>query len=132
MHGHLVRIKTYKALVVCLGFLLPSGLVWARGHQAPLALTPPMGWNDWYRFGCKVNESEIRAAADAIVSSGMKAAGYEYVNVDDCWQGHRDKRGFIYPNSRFPDIEGLADYIHSKGLKFGLYSSPRAQDLRRL
>lgn len=124
MCRRLITIKTCQALFICLAFLLSPRFVWARGQQVPLALTPPMGWNDWYRFGCKVNEAEVRAAAAEIVSSGMKAVGYEYVNVDDCWQGQRDKRGFIHSNSRFPDMKGLADYIHSKGLKFGLYSSP--------
>lgn len=109
-------------LTVVLTFqAIPLG---AQTRGDSLALTPPMGWNDWYQFGCQVSDPIVRAAADAIVSSGMKAAGYEYVNVDDCWQGQRDKKGFIHPNARFPDMKALADYVHSKGLKFGLYSSP--------
>jgi len=89
-----------------------------------LALTPPMGWNSWNGFHCDVDEKLIREVADAIVTSGMKDAGYQYVVIDDCWQGERDKDGFIQPDPvRFPSgIKALADYIHSKGLKFGIYS----------
>ncbi len=89
-----------------------------------LAKTPPMGWNSWNKFHCEVDEAMIRAMADAMVSSGMKEAGYQYVNIDDCWHGKRDSLGFIQPNpERFPSgMKALADYIHSKGLKFGIYS----------
>ena len=92
--------------------------------QDPLAKTPPMGWSSWNHFGCKITDSIVRAQADAMVSSGMKAAGYEYVNIDDCWEGRRDSQGFIHPNSKFPDMKSLAEYVHSKGLKLGIYSSP--------
>ncbi|MCL5006147.1 MAG: glycoside hydrolase family 27 protein [Acidobacteria bacterium] len=102
--------------------------VWAGtrsyGQASRLASTPPMGWNDWYQYGCTVSDAIVRANVDVLVSSGMRDAGYKYVNIDDCWQGKRDAQGFIHPNSRFPDMKALADYIHSKGLKFGLYSSP--------
>jgi len=89
-----------------------------------LAQTPPMGWNSWNKFACDVSEVLIRETADAMVSSGMKAAGYEYIIIDDCWQVSRDSLGFIIPDSkRFPSgIKALADYVHSKGLKFGIYS----------
>src|SRR3954447_8896037 len=89
-----------------------------------LAMTPPMGWNSWNKFGCSVNERIVRGAADAMVSSGMKSAGYEYVIIDDCWHGPRDADGFITADSgKFPSgIKALADYVHSKGLKFGIYS----------
>ncbi len=89
-----------------------------------LALTPPMGWNSWNKFGCDVNEQLIRETADAMAISGMKDAGYQYVVIDDCWHGKRDSLGFIHPDpKRFPSgIKALADYIHSKGLKFGIYS----------
>lgn len=89
-----------------------------------LALTPPMGWNSWNKFACDVNEQLIRETADAMVSSGMKDAGYLYINIDDCWHGQRDSLGFIQPDpERFPSgMKALADYIHSKGLKFGIYS----------
>ena len=89
-----------------------------------LALTPPMGWNSWNKFGCNVSEELIRGAADAIVRSGMRDAGYQYVNVDDCWHGQRDSLGFIRPDSaRFPSgMKALADYVHARGLKLGVYS----------
>ena len=89
-----------------------------------LAATPPMGWNSWNKFACNVSEQLIRETADALVSSGMRDAGYQYLNIDDCWQGQRDARGFIQPDpQRFPSgMKALADYVHARGLKFGLYS----------
>ena len=89
-----------------------------------LARTPPMGWNSWNKFACNVSEDLIKQAADAMVSSGMKDAGYQYVVIDDCWQVSRDRQGNIVPDpKRFPSgMQALADYVHSKGLKFGLYS----------
>jgi len=89
-----------------------------------LAKTPPMGWNSWNKFGCDVSESLIREVADAMVSSGMRDAGYIYLNIDDCWHGERDSLGFIHENAeRFPSgMKALADYVHSKGLKLGIYS----------
>jgi alpha-galactosidase len=89
-----------------------------------LALTPPMGWNTNNKLGCDINEAKIRAQADAMVTSGMKAVGYTYVNVDDCWAVGRDKEGTIIADpERFPSgMKALGDYIHSKGLKFGIYS----------
>jgi alpha-galactosidase len=90
-----------------------------------LALTPPMGWNSWNKFACDgVNEEVIRKTADAMVSSGMKDAGYEYIVIDDCWQIARDSSGNIVADpKKFPSgIKALADYVHSKGLKFGIYS----------
>ncbi len=89
-----------------------------------LALTPPMGWNTWNKFACNINEKIIRETADAMVTSGMKDAGYKYIVMDDCWQGVRDSLGFIHPDPvRFPSgIKALADYVHSKGLKLGIYS----------
>lgn len=89
-----------------------------------LALTPPMGWNSWNKFQCNVDERMIREIADAIVSSGMRDAGYQYVVIDDCWHGERDSAGFIHPDPlRFPSgMKALADYVHGKGLKFGIYS----------
>lgn len=94
-----------------------------------LALTPPMGWNSWNKFGCDVNEKLIRETADAMVTSGMKAAGYQYVVIDDCWHGTRDNLGFIQPDpARFPSgMKALADYVHAKGLKFGIYSDAGAK-----
>ena len=89
-----------------------------------LARTPPMGWNSWNKFGCKVSESLIRGVADQMVSSGMKDAGYQYVVIDDCWQVSRDEQGNIQiDTANFPTgMKALADYVHSKGLKFGIYS----------
>jgi alpha-galactosidase len=89
-----------------------------------LARTPPMGWNSWNKFGCSISETTVRSVADALVSSGMKDAGYSYVVIDDCWHGARDKDGFITADAaKFPSgIKALADYIHAKGLKFGIYS----------
>ncbi|WP_260928979.1 alpha-galactosidase [Novosphingobium sp. 9] len=102
---------------------LPPSLDPAR-HANGLALTPPMGWNSWNRFACNISEQTIRDTADAMVSSGMKAAGYQYVVIDDCWHGARDDKGFITANAKaFPHgIKALADYIHTRGLKFGIYS----------
>ena len=83
-----------------------------------------MGWNSWNTFACDVSEQLIREIADAMVSSGLKAAGYQYVNIDDCWQVSRDAQGNIVADpARFPSgIKALADYVHSKGLKLGLYT----------
>ena len=84
-----------------------------------VAVTPPMGWNSWNHFACKVTAADVRAAADAIASNGMKDAGYVYVNIDDCWQGARDDKGGSSPIKKFRDMKGLVDYVHSKGLKSG-------------
>jgi alpha-galactosidase len=89
-----------------------------------LATTPPMGWNSWNFFAEHVTDQDIRKAADGLISSGMKDAGYIYVNIDDTWEGERDANGVLHSNARFPDMKALADYVHSKGLKFGIYSSP--------
>jgi alpha-galactosidase len=101
-----------------------------------IALTPPMGWNSWNCFAGAVSEEKVKSAADALVKSGLINHGWTYVNVDDYWENHRsskdptlqgpfrDTNGFIVPNSRFPDMKGMADYIHNLGLKAGLYSSP--------
>ena len=89
-----------------------------------LAPTPPLGWNSWNHFGCNVSEETLKSAADQMVSSGMKAAGYQYVVVDDCWQGSRDQDGNVRADpKRFPNgMKAVADYVHAKGLKFGIYS----------
>jgi alpha-galactosidase len=101
-----------------------------------LALTPPMGWNSWYIHYNRVTQTDMMAAADAMIESGMADFGYQYVNIDDCWMVKpdsddplhggrpRDETGRINPNAKFPDIEAMTDYIHSKGLKAGLYTSP--------
>ena len=89
-----------------------------------LAATPPMGWNSWNFFAGKVTDQDIRNAADQIVATGMKDAGYIYINIDDTWEGERDENGVLHTNSKFPDMKALADYVHSKGLKLGIYSGP--------
>jgi alpha-galactosidase len=92
--------------------------------QIKVAATPAMGWNSWNHFAGRVTDKDVRAAADAIVASGMRDAGYIYVNIDDTWEAKRDAQGNITTNSKFPDMKALADYVHSKGLKLGIYSSP--------
>ncbi len=94
------------------------------GGEDQLALTPPMGWNSWNVWGLEVDDAKIRAAADYMVSSGLAAHGYQYINVDDAWEASRAPDGTILCNDKFPDMKALGDYIHSKGLKFGIYSSP--------
>jgi alpha-galactosidase len=89
-----------------------------------LARTPPMGWNSWNKFAGRVDDASVRGMADAMVSSGMKDAGYIYINIDDTWEAERDAQGNIQSNKKFPDMKALADYVHSKGLKIGIYSSP--------
>lgn len=116
------------ALVLALGGVLyapvrlssPAALALDDG----LARTPPMGWNSWNRFGCAIDEQLIRRQADALVESGMLAAGYQYVVIDDCWQVARDENGTIVADpQRFPSgIAALAAYVHSRGLKFGIYT----------
>jgi alpha-galactosidase len=87
--------------------------------------TPAMGWNSWNKFAGRVTDADVRAMADAMASNGMREAGYVYVNIDDTWEGDkRDSLGRITTNSKFPDMKALADYVHSKGLKLGIYSSP--------
>ncbi len=89
-----------------------------------VAQTPPMGWNSWNFFAERVTDKDIRAAADQLVATGMKDAGYIYVNIDDTWEAERDASGVLHTNAKFPDMKALADYVHSKGLKIGIYSGP--------
>ena len=89
-----------------------------------LVRTPPMGWNSWNKFAGRVDDAAVRGMADAMVSSGMRDAGYIYINIDDTWELGRDANGNLIPNKKFPDMKALADYVHSKGLKIGIYSSP--------
>jgi len=95
-----------------------------------LALTPPMGWNSWYIHYNRVTEQHMRNAADVMIASGMADCGYQYVNIDDCWmkqkgdEPYRDAEGAVLPNAKFPDIRGMVDYVHTKGLKAGLYTGP--------
>ena len=108
----------------CLSLLLVAAALSVTGRAQSVASTPPMGWNSWNYFASKVDDKGIRAAADQIVATGMKDAGYVYVNIDDTWEGPRDANGVITTNSKFPDMKALADYVHSKGLKIGIYSGP--------
>jgi alpha-galactosidase len=110
-----------------LAALLSVVTLFAQEKSAPsagLALTPPMGWNSWNKFGCNVSADMIKGMADAMVKSGMKDAGYQYIVIDDCWQVERDADANIVPDpQRFPGgIKPVADYVHSLGLKFGIYS----------
>ena len=117
-------------VALMLGAGLVPGLARADDKTPPprvldgLALTPPMGWNTWNKFACKVDEALIRNTADAMVASGLRDAGYKYVVIDDCWHGARDAAGDIQPDpKRFPSgMKALGDYIHAKGLMFGIYS----------
>jgi len=114
--------KRASILVAIVATLISSSLLYAQDKG--LASTPPMGWNSWNKFGCNVSEDMIRQMADGMVKSGMKDAGYQYVVIDDCWQVERDQSGNIVADAkRFPaGIKALADYVHSLGLKFGIYS----------
>jgi alpha-galactosidase len=118
-----IKNKSMKKIILLVGIgLLLLNLNAQKYDQ--LAKTPPMGWNSWNKFGCNVSETLIMGMADAMVSSGMKDAGYLYIVIDDCWQVSRDENGQIVADKdRFPHgIKYLADYVHSKGLKFGIYS----------
>lgn len=109
--------------IIVVFFVLTSMFASAQKFQ-DLAMTPPMGWNSWNKFACDVSEKLLKETADAMVTSGLRDAGYEYIVIDDCWQIGRDSAGFIIADpKRFPSgIKALADYIHSRGLKFGIYS----------
>ena len=126
-----------RRLVSCLFvFAALSPLALAQGGTAArdsstLAATPPMGWNSWNWFAGKVTQEDVKQAADLMVSSGMRDAGYIYVNIDDTWQGKRNASGALQPNEKFPDMKGLADYVHSKGMKLGIYSGPGDQTCAR-
>jgi len=111
--------------------LLPGVLLLACGSRQFIPVTdpmpppphPPMGWNSWYAFSDKSSDSLIRQQADAMLANGMHQVGYEYVNIDDGWEGERDAQGVLHPNTNFPDMKALGGYLHSRGLKFGIYTS---------
>ena len=111
-------------LLLCAVALLLPGTPLAQVQRDSLAQTPPMGWNSWNKFQCNVSEELTKSVADSIATNGMKDAGYEYVVIDDCWQVSRDDNGNIVVDAKhFPSgIKALADYVHAKGLKFGIYS----------
>jgi alpha-galactosidase len=94
------------------------------GGTDKLALTPPLGWNSWNAWGTSVDADKVKAAADDMIKSGLAAHGFNYINIDDGWEGQRDASGELLPNEKFPDMKALADYVHAKGLKLGIYSSP--------
>lgn len=97
------------------------------GGKGKLALTPPLGWNSWNVWGTSVDAEKVKAAADSFVSTGLADHGFTYVNIDDGWEGTRDSAGALPTNEKFGDMKGLADYIHARGLKLGIYSSPGPQ-----
>ena len=112
--------------------VIPAFAAVKTAAAAPLlAATPPMGWNSYNHFKNQIDGDAIRAQAAAMVSSGMKAVGYEYVNMDEGWAGERDAQGVIHANAKFPDMKALADYVHSLGLKLGIYSAPVKVHVRR-
>ena len=119
-----MKITCYGSFVLLSVLILSPWNGIARAQDSMLARTPPMGWNSWNHFACEVSDAVVRAQADAIVTNGMKSVGYAYILIDDCWQGTRDAAGYIRPNAKFPDMKALAGYVHSKGLKIGIYSSP--------
>ncbi len=126
----MTRVSKFVAmwLAIVVGAMLTPVLSFAQVERNLLAQTPPMGWNSWNKFQCNVSEDLIKSVADAIATNGMKEAGYEFVVIDDCWQIKRDADGNIVADAgRFPSgIKALADYIHGKGLKFGIYSDAGA------
>ena len=132
-----MRLATFRPLIAIFalcGALLIGGITRQLAAQNPLQIqapkiapTPPMGWNSWNHFARKIDDATVRKQADAMVSSGMRDAGYVYINIDDTWEAGRDAQGVIQTNERFPNMKALADYVHSKGLKIGIYSSPGAK-----
>ena len=119
-----MRFSASLPLAVLALVLYPSAPQAQSAAPQVVAATPPMGWNSWNYFANKVDDKGVRAAADQLVASGMKDAGYIYVNIDDTWEAQRDASGLLHTNSKFPDMKALADYVHSKGLKIGIYSGP--------
>ncbi|MBC7670911.1 MAG: glycoside hydrolase family 27 protein [Polaromonas sp.] len=107
---------------------IPTRIALPARHTVPdngIARTPAMGWNSWNKFAGRVDDAAVRGMADAMASNGMKEAGYVYINIDDTWEGdQRDAQGNITTNRKFPDMKALADYVHGRGLKLGIYSSP--------
>ncbi len=123
MHSTLRRILTVGVVCAITGVTVSASRSERRLDNG-LARTPPMGWNSWNKFGCNVSDRLIREVADAISSNGMREAGYQYVTIDDCWQVGRTPQGLIVADSvRFPHgMKALGDYVHSRGLKFGIYT----------
>lgn len=120
-------VVTAAASIVAVTTLQVAVAPGASALDNQLGRTPQMGWNSWNIHRCSIDENKIKAAADSIVDKGLKAVGYQYVNIDDCWQAStRDADGALQPDPvRFPSgIKALADYVHGKGLKLGIYATP--------
>ncbi len=141
--GALADAGTHKLAVHAKNALGEAKTDWQIQIGDTLQLTPPMGWNSWNVWGMAIDDAKVRAAADAFVSSGLIDHGWQFINIDDGWARSgedpnrhikdanmsgtmRDAAGNILPNAKFPDMKGLSDYVHSKGLKIGIYSSPGA------
>jgi alpha-galactosidase len=128
--GKITKAGTYRATLFARNAFGSARREFRIEVGNKLALTPPMGWNSWYIHYDRVSEATMRNAADQMIASGMADYGYQYVNIDDCWlkkrgdEPYRDADGAVLPNGKFSDMKGLADYIHGKGLKAGLYTSP--------
>ena len=124
-HGRYARLAGLPVLIllVCLLSGCFSGGLGTVADPLPPSPIPVMGWSTWYGFQTRISDALIRQQAEAMAANGMRQAGYEYVNIDDGWQGYRDSQGFLHPNSSFPDMKALGDYLHSLGFKFGIYTS---------
>jgi len=116
--------RTDVELTVRNGLGTDTRILTIVGGEHKLAMTPPMGWNSWNCWAGAVDDAKVRASTDAMLSSGLAAHGFQYINIDDTWEGTRDANGEIQTNNKFPDMKALSDYVHSKGLKLGIYSSP--------
>jgi alpha-galactosidase len=127
----LLALTTFTAASQTAPAPKPAHHAAVKSAESQVAQTPPMGWNSWNFFAGRVTDQDIRNAADQMVATGMKDAGYIYINIDDTWEGDRDADGVLHTNSKFPDMKALADYVHSKGLKLGIYSSPGPQTCAR-
>lgn len=115
-------MKYRTIVIIC---LMASPAVLSQSPKSPnLAETPPMGWMTWNMFGPDITAALIIEMADSMIAKGLAYAGYEYLIIDDLWQGHRDKNGILQPDmTKFPNgIKALADSIHKRGLKLGIYS----------
>lgn len=123
-HVDVLATRGTPADAVRLAFPPESLPAWQPLAADGLAKTPPMGWSSWNRFADHIDDATIRGIADAMVASGLRDVGYRYINIDDGWQGKRDADGVLQPNAHFPGMKALADYVHARGLKLGIYSSP--------
>jgi alpha-galactosidase len=137
--GKLDKRGEYAVTLIAKNVLGKSEIVLRIISSENIALTPPMGWNSWNCWAEAVDDAKVRAAADAMVKSGLVNHGWTYINIDDCWMvkpdtkdpvlggSQRDSNGMINSNGKFPDMKALSEYVHSKGLKLGIYSGPGPQ-----